>query len=464
MKKYIGDKAFYKAALLIAMPIMIQNGITNFVGMLDNIMIGQVGTVQMTGVAVANQLMFVFNLCIFGAISGAGIFTAQYYGTKDAEGVRYTLRFKVYICLLLTIIGMLVFLFFGDQLIQLYLQGDGSASDAAASLKYGREYMNIMMIGMIPFALSQTYAGTLRETDETILPMKAGLIAVFVNLALNYVLIFGHFGFPAMGVAGAAIATVISRFAELLIVYIGAVKQVERFTYLKGLWKSFYIPGNLFWKICRTGLPLLINEALWAAGMATQSQCYSLRGLDVVAAVNIQSTLWNVFSVSFMAMGNAIGIMVGQILGTGDIDKAKDTDRKLIAFSVATSFGFAILLGIAANFFPQMYNTTDSVRALATSFIFINAILMPMEAYLGGAYFTMRAGGKTFVTFLFDGGFMWIATIPLAYTLSRYTTLPIVPLFFCCQGINAVKAIIGFFMLKKGMWIQTLVGTPELSD
>jgi len=189
-----------------------------------------------------------------------------------------------------------------------------------------------------------------------------------------------------------------------------------------------------------------------------------VRGLDVVAAVNIQSTLWNVFSVSFMAMGNAIGIMVGQILGTGDIEKAKDTDRKLIAFSVFTSFIFAALLAGVAKLFPNVYNTTDSVRELATSFILINAILMPMEAYLGGAYFTMRAGGKTFVTFLFDGGFMWFATIPLAYVLSRYTMVPIIPLFFSCHAINAVKALIGFVMLKRGMWIQTLVGKTEFAD
>lgn len=464
MKKYIGDKAFYKSVLLIAMPIMIQNGITNFVGMLDNIMIGQVGTVQMTGVAVANQLMFVFNLCIFGAISGAGIFTAQYYGTKDTEGVRYTLRFKVYICIFLAVMGILLFWFFGDQLIQLYLNGEGSAEDAALSLKYGRHYMNIMLVGLLPFALSQAYAGTLRETDETVLPMKAGIIAVFVNLVLNYILIFGHFGAPKMGVAGAAVATVISRFAELLVIYVGAHKRIERFPYLKGLWKSFYIPGNLFWKIGNIALLLMLNETLWAGGVAMQSQCYSLRGLNVVAAINIQSTLWNVFSVSLQAMGNAIGIMVGQILGKGEVEHAKDTDRKLLAFTVVTSLGFAILLGIASRLFPQMYNTTEDVRNLAAALIMINAILMPMEAYLCGAYFTMRAGGKTLVTFFFDAGFMWVVTIPLAYVLSRYTTMPIITLFFCCQGANAVKAVIGFFMLKKGMWIQTLVGEPQLQE
>lgn len=464
MKKYIGDKAFYKSVLLIAMPIMIQNGITNFVGMLDNIMIGQVGTVQMTGVAVANQLMFVFNLCIFGAISGAGIFTAQYYGTKDTEGVRYTLRFKVYICIFLAVMGILLFWFFGDQLIQLYLNGEGSAEDAALSLKYGRHYMNIMLVGLLPFALSQAYAGTLRETDETVLPMKAGIIAVFVNLVLNYILIFGHFGAPKMGVAGAAVATVISRFAELLVIYVGAHKRIERFPYLKGLWKSFYIPSNLFWKIGNIALLLMLNETLWAGGVAMQSQCYSLRGLNVVAAINIQSTLWNVFSVSLQAMGNAIGIMVGQILGKGEVEHAKDTDRKLLAFTVVTSLGFAILLGIASRLFPQMYNTTEDVRNLAAALIMINAILMPMEAYLCGAYFTMRAGGKTLVTFFFDAGFMWVVTIPLAYVLSRYTTMPIITLFFCCQGANAVKAVIGFFMLKKGMWIQTLVGEPQLQE
>ena len=218
LKRYIGDRAFYRRLLLIALPIMIQNGISNFVSLLDNIMVGQVGTVQMSGVSIVNQILFVFNLSIFGAASGAGIFTAQFHGSRDNEGIRHTFRFKLMICLLLAAVWIAVLIFGGETLIGLYLRGEGDPQDAALTLEYGMSYVKIMLLGLLPFAICNAYSGTLRETGQTVVPMVAGIISVLTNLILNYILIFGHFGAPKMGIAGAAVATVISRYVELLVV------------------------------------------------------------------------------------------------------------------------------------------------------------------------------------------------------------------------------------------------------
>lgn len=188
MKKYIGDRKFYLMVLSVAVPIMIQNGITNFVSLLDNIMVGQIGTEQMSGVAIVNQLILVFNLCIFGGVSGAGIFTAQYYGCGDQKGIRDTFRMKLLICLIITAAGLFVFAFFGTQLISLYLHETGNTESLEATLVYARRYLRVMMVELVPFAVIQVYSGTLRETGETMLPMKAGIAAVFVNLILNYIL------------------------------------------------------------------------------------------------------------------------------------------------------------------------------------------------------------------------------------------------------------------------------------
>ena len=212
------NRHFYRRILSVALPMMIQNGITNFVQMLDNVMVGQVGTIPMSGVAIVNQLLFVFNLCVFGAVSGAGIFTAQFKGREDNEGIRYTVRFKIMVGLLLSALGAAIFLTFRQQLIGLYLTGEGTPEDAAATMEYGIRYLKVMLVGLVPFALSNAYSGTMREVGETRVPMVAGIIAVLVNLAGNYILIFGHFGAPALGVVGAALATVISRFVELTIV------------------------------------------------------------------------------------------------------------------------------------------------------------------------------------------------------------------------------------------------------
>ena len=458
LKQFIGDKAFYRRVFQIAIPIIIQNGITNFVSLLDNIMIGQVGTVQMSGVAIVNQLMFVFNLCIFGATSGAGIFTAQFYGSHDNEGVRYTFRFKMLIGIVLSALGIGAFCLAGSPLIQLYLKGDGNTADAASTLAYGLDYLKVMLWGLVPFALSNAYSGTLRETNQTLVPMLAGVVAVFVNLVLNYILIFGHFGAPTMGVRGAAIATVISRYVELAIVAGWTHLHSVDNPFIVGAYRSLRIPAALTRQITVKGMPLLINEALWSVGMATINQCYSTRGLDVVAATNISSTLNNLSSIVYPAMGNVVGIIVGQQLGSGaDRKTVQDTDRKLIFTSVVSCLLFGCLMAALSGVFPLFYNTTQDIRNLATKLICIMAIIMPFHAYAHATYFTLRSGGQTMVTFLFDSCFVWVCSVPLAFCLSRFTGLPIVPLFAVCQSCELLKCLLGAYMLRKGTWIQNLV-------
>ena len=456
-KRYIGDRSFYSRCLSIALPIIVQNGITNFVSLLDNIMVGQVGTVPMSGVSIVNGLLFVFNLCVFGASSGAGIFTAQFYGSHDEKGIRHTFRFKFLICLLISLLGTLIFSFGGGTLIGLYLTGEGDAAIAAGAMEYGLDYLAVMLWGFLPFALTNAYSSTLRETGETFVPMIAGITAVLVNLVLNYVLIFGHFGAPAMGVEGAALATVISRFAELAIVMSWTHLHREKNPFIVGVYRSAYIPGKLLKSIVIKGMPLLINEFLWASGMAILNQCYSTCGLDVVPAMNISSTLFNLASVVFLSMGNAVGIIMGQMLGAGNTEEdVRDANRKLIALSTVSGAVFGGLMACFSGIFPRIYNTTDTVRHLATWLICIQAYIMPFNSYTNATYFTLRSGGQTLVTFLFDSCFVWGVCVPLAYCLSRFTDLSILPLFFICLSTDLVKCVLGAYMIKQGKWIQNL--------
>ena len=456
-RKFLGDKALYRRFFVVALPIIIQNAITNFVSLLDNIMVGQVGSIQMSGVSIVNGLFFVFNLCVFGASSGAGIFTAQFYGSNDQEGIRYTFRFKMMICTLLSVLGIGIFMVGGTPLIGLYLQGEGDAAEAAQVLHYGLRYMHVMLWGLIPFALSNAYASTLRETGQTTVPMIAGVVAVLVNLVLNYTLIFGHFGAPALGVEGAALATVISRYVELAIVTLWTHLHGKVCPFIHGAYRSLYIPGALLKKIIVKGMPLLLNEALWSGGMAFLNQCYSLCGLEVVPAMNISSTIFNLASVAFLSGGNAVGILMGQMLGAGNTaETIRDSNRKLITMNVLVGVVFGALLATVSGVFPKIYNTTDSVRHIATWLICICAVTMPVHSYLNATYFTLRSGGKTLVTFIFDSGYVWCCMIPVAYMLSRFTDLPILPLYAICQSLDLIKCVIGAHMLKKGSWIQNL--------
>ena len=457
-KKLIGDKAFYKMVLGVAVPMMIQNGITNLVSLLDNLMVGRIGTEQMSGIAIVNQLLLVFNLALFGAYSGVGIFGAQFFGCKNTKGVQQTFRFKIYLCFGIVALGIAVLLLGGEELILLYLHGEDNGAALAATLEYGKQYLWVMLVGLLPFGIEEAYASSLRECGETKVPMVAGVVAVLVNLVLNVLLIFGLLGFPALGVVGAAIATVISRYVQMLIVVLWTHRNPEKMPFIVGVYKEFGIPGQLLGNIVKRGTPLMINEVLWAAGMATLTQCYSLRGLDAVAALNISSTVSNLFNVVFMAMGSAIAIVVGQLLGAGKMEEARDADTKLIAFAVFSCLGLGTILIIFAPIFPAMYNTSAEIKDLATVLLRIAAACMPIYAFVHASYFTLRSGGKTIVTFLFDSVFLWGVSIPLAFVLSRYTGLPMAPLYLCCQLVDLVKCVIGFVLVKKGVWLHNIVG------
>lgn len=455
--KFIGDRALYRRFFSVAIPIIIQNGITSFVSLLDNIMVGQVGTIPMSGVSIVNGLLFVFNLCVFGASSGAGIFTAQFHGSGDQDGIRHTFRFKFLICTVIALLGAGIFLFGDELLIGLYLTGEGDAAMAAGAMEYGKVYLHVMIWGFFPFALSNAYSGTLRETGETVVPMAAGIAAVFVNLILNYVLIFGHFGAPALGVVGAALATVISRYVEFAIVCLWTHLNHRKHPFIRSAYRSLYIPGKLLRGIVIKGLPLLANEFFWASGMAIMNQCYSTCGLDVVPAMNISSTLWNLGSVAFLSTGSSVGIVMGQMLGANHSEREiRDANRKLITASVLLGSLFGGLIALFSRAFPQIYNTTDAVRSLATMLICISAAAMPFNSYTNATYFTLRSGGQTTVTFLFDSCFVWGVCVPLAFCLSRFTDIGIIPLYILCQSAELAKCGLGAWMIRQGKWIQNL--------
>ena len=456
INKFFGTKGFYKKLLAVMVPILVQSAITNFISLLDNIMVGQVGTEQMSGVSIVNQLIFVFNLCIFGTISGAGLFGAQFFGKGDHEGVRYTFRFKLYISLIVFAGTLALFIFGDDMLISLYLHEGSETGDLAMTLKYAKQYLAIMLIGLLPFTLTQVYSGTLRETGHNLPPMIAGIVGVGVNLMFNYVLIFGKLGAPALGVQGAAIATIISRFTEATFIIIWAHTHKSKCEFIKGVYRSFYVPVSIMKAIAKKGFPLLFNETMWAAAQATLLQCYSVRGIAVVSALNITNTIFNTFAVLFLAVGNAIALMLGHILGTGDIEGARDAARKMITFSLGMGLIASVFVAICAPLFPHIYNTSGEVKALATSLTFVLAVAAPLHAYLNATYFTIRSGGKTVTVFMFDSVYAWCVNVLLAFILANFTSLPILIVYICCQGIDILKVVLGTVIVARGKWAVDL--------
>ncbi len=457
-KKYIiADRRFYARVLTIVLPILVQNTITNVVSLLDNVMVGRVGTLEMSAVAVVNQLIFVFTLCVFGGLSGIGIFSTQYAGANDHDGIRHCFRLKFILAILMFVLAALVFTILPNQLICLYIADTTSPVDAAATLNFGREYLAIMLIGLLPFALSQVYGGTLRELGETKLPMFSSVAAILINLVFNYLLIFGNFGFPKLGVTGAAIATVMSRFAELIILVVTTHKNKEKYSFIQGAYKSLYAPKKLCMDVITRGSPLLFNEFLWSAGMAVLLQCYSARGIEVVAAANIASTVSNLFNVVFLSMGTAIAIIIGQYLGANRIDDAKLTVWRLIFLTCAICTAVGGIMAVLSPYIPMIYNVESTVRQIATSLLLIASVLMPFYSFTHNCYFTLRSGGKTVITFIFDTGFTWGISVPFAFILANFTTLNIVTVYFLVQSFEVFKCLIGFILIKKGVWINNII-------
>lgn len=457
MKKYIGGKAFYRRYLLLALPMIVQNAITNLVSFLDNIMVGQLGTEQMSGVAIVNQLIFVYNLAIFGAVSAASIFGAQYYGKGDHKGHMYSFRFKLYATLLVTAFAILLFLIKGGNLISLYLTDTTGNGATEQALQYGLEYLSIMVVGLIPFAINQSYATNIKETGQTLIPMIASFVAVGTNAVLDYLLIFGIGPFPKLGVMGAALATVIARYIEAIIVIVWAHTHAKQNQYLKGAYVGFGVPGQELKAILIKGFPLMMNEVLWAAGMTAVTQCYSVRGLSVVAGLNIATTITNLFNIVYLQLGACISIVVGQYLGAGKLEEAKDADNKMIAFSVFCCIIMAAVMLVVGRFFPAIYNTSEEIKKLATSFIAVSAMIMPFCSFSHASYFTLRSGGKTFVTFLFDSVFTWVIVVPTAFVLAHYTGLGIVSIYFFVQATEMIKVIIGYCMVRSNVWLVRMV-------
>ena len=457
LKRFIGTKAFYRNVLALLIPMVIQQFITSFVSLLDNIMVGSLGTEAISAASISNSVLMVHMLAIFGGMSGASIYGAQFFGKGDMDGMRHTFRFKLYFGVIFSAAAIAVYLLFGSSFIQSFLRGDSNGGDLVLTHSLGNGYLRVMLWGLIPFALAQVYTGTLRESGETRAPMVAGIIAILTNLFLNWVLIYGHLGAPALGVEGAAIATVISRYVELLVVVVHSHRHTDRYRFLMDVYKDFRVPGKLVGKICRTATPLMINEILWSLGMTFINQFYSSRGLNAVAALNINGTAFNLFSVIMFAMGSAVSIMVGQRLGAGEMEEARDVDRKLIFLTEVIHIVMGLILILVSPLIPQMYNVSQDVRELTRQLLIVVAVTLPIHSFAHVAYFTIRSGGRTVITFFFDALYTWVVSVLMAFCLTRFTDLPIVQIYFCVMSADILKVIIGLLMIRSGFWVRNVV-------
>ena len=455
-RKLIGNKAFYKTTIAIALPIMLQQGITSFVSILDNLMVGQLDTISFEAVSISNQILFIINIALIGGLAGPGIYLAQFLGANDEEGMKKSFRVKLIFALTILTIGILVYSIFGKYLLGSFFTNDPLANE---KVEKGLEYLQYMIIGLIPMAIVQLYGTSLREIGHTKIPMYCGVVAIFVNLIGNYILIFGHFGAPALGVVGAAIATMISRIVEAILLV--TISHSKKYAFCHRVYRSFEIGKKLFLQITKKGSFLLLNEVLWSLGMTVLVMAYTYRGEDgVVSAYTISSTVSNLFYIIFAAQSAAISVMVGNELGANKLESAEKHAYQLLFFATVVAIAFGALLAIISPFVPHLYpEASANAKAMATRFMLIVALFLPLYAYNTGCFFVLRSGGKTSLTFIFDSGFMWVIAVPAAFLLALFTPLEITLVYFVVQCFDLIKSIIGTKMIIGKSWIKNLTIT-----
>lgn len=454
MRKFFGTKAFYKRVFALAIPVMLQGFMTQLVSLLDNVMVGQLGPLQIASVSITNQIFFILNLSIFGAISGAEIFGAQFYGKADYKQQAHTFWMKV--CFAGTL-GLTVFLMLalqGPRVISLWLHD--SPENAAATLSYAMTYMSIMF-GSIPFyCLTQTMVSTLKECQKTIICMESAILALVVNLTGDYLLIFGRLGLPALGVAGAAIATVLARCVECLFVLIWIRRHIKELPVFAGVFSNMRIPGDLAKTIILKSLPLMINETLWSGTIAFFSSCYSTRGLTVVSALAIVDVVTQLFRTAYVSIGSAIAIILGNTLGRGDSGQAIADSRKLLMLSILIALVTMVLSAASAPSFASLYNVPAETRALAVRLIYITAALSPINSVNNAAYFIIRSGGNTLLTFALDGGISTIVGCPLVWVVCYLTNWDIFTVYLISQCYNVVKIFPEMISVHRNKWARNL--------
>lgn len=456
MNKFIGDQAFYKRLFAVAAPIVLQQLITTSVQLVDNVMVGRLGEQAIGSVSVVNQLYFVVILITFGALGGAGIFSAQYFGSRDFEKLKQTFRFKLLIGFGVAVVSFILFSLFGETLISLF-------TDNPVTIQGGLDYLNIAKWSAFPWILSVAIGNTFRETGITKPLLKISIVAIFTNTALNFVMIFGMFGFPALGIVGAALATLIARFVELGLTLILLKRSGEHFnTEIKEIFK---IDKKILASIVLMALPLTLNEALWSSGQTVFLHAYSTRGDSALAAMNISGAISQLVFVTFGGIATAVAVLVGNTLGTNDLEKAKDNARKLIAFAVVFAMFAGVILFILSFFILNIYDVSEATKNIARFSIRVNAIFIPVYSFNVAIYFTLRSGGDTKSTLLMDAGYMWVVTVPIAMLLAYLTNLPVIYMFLIVQMMDIPKTMFGLSRYKKGYWVKNLAlheSTPGL--
>ena len=441
------DKEFVKSALVIAIPLMVQQLIVSSVNLIDNLMVGQLGDVALSSVSNANRFYMIVLFGIQGMIAACTIYLSQYNGADDVKHMKETFRFSIVSSYIMCAFFFMIAFLFPSQIISFFIHND-------EVIATGTAYLRIACFTYIPVVLSLCISASLRALGETRIPLYVSIVSVLTNTFLNYCLIFGNFGFKAYGVKGAALATLCARILEMII-YLVVIKRSDM-PFKTRIRDIFDFSGDLAKHITIRAIPLCINETMWSFGMSTLLKCYANRGLEVNTAYGMASTISDLFFVLFSGMATATTVLVGTLLGANRLKEAKENGYKLISLSIYLSIIFLTLMFMSSFVVPYLYNVSIESKHLASSFLKIMAVFFMLYMFNTECFFILRSGGDTKSTLIFDSCFMWVINIPLVVALSYLTDMNILMMYAIGQSTDILKAIVAISFIKKEKWVRNL--------
>ena len=443
MKKFFGNKAFYKATLAIALPIMAQQFVTSFVNLIDNIMIGSVGSLALTSVTVANRVYLIFNSTMFGICGAAGIFIAQYYGAKNKEKCQKILNINLACGFFVAALFVLALLIVPRQLMEIF-------SSQSVVVDESLKYLQYAVLTYVPFAFSFSIMMALRAVGINKIQLLVGVITVAINTSLNYILIFGHFGFPVLGVQGAAIA----RFVEMFIYMAILLRKKHMFHFsIQGL---LHLDMALIRSMVRKAIPLTVNEILYSLGLTMIFLSYMRCDENLISGISVVDTVMQIAYIVFGGLSSAVSILIGNRLGANEIEEAKTNSYRLLTFGVMIGIVMGTTLIFVAPIIASFYNVEDIIKQTIVSLLSIKSILLPIYVYNVCIFFTLRAGGDTFSTMLMDSGFLWCAGVLLSTLLSMFLDIPLVMLYAIVESCDLIKLFVATYFFKKGRWAKNM--------
>ena len=453
-----GSGSFYKSALMIAVPIMLQQLIQSLVSLVDNFMVAGLGDVSMSGVNVAGQVLFVFFVFLNGLCTTGGIFLTQFYGARDLEGMRQSFRFKIIMGFAAFIPYLLVCVVFPRQVMSLMLIGN---TQAGPILDEAVKYIRIMFFMGIQITVSMCIASSLRDMGQVRIPLYVTVAATFANTVLNWLLIYGNLGFPRMGVEGAALATVIARTLEFIIFIVIYIRTKPEFAVK--LSELLRINGRQFRETLKKGTLVMFSEMVWVLSETVTTAVYNGRGgADVVSGMASGFVIANLYFVAFGGIYSATGVLLGKTLGAGELERARREKTWLLSGSAVFGllmmvFGFGTTLIIPVVF----GRLSESAVSICRSLVILMALFMPPWVYMNTQTAVARAGGDTAMGAYVDSTMTLFLMIPMVLLLGRFTSIGPVMMYGCVKLIDLIKVVVFHFWLKKERWLRNLTGVAE---